>query len=372
LAAISDELNDRTVSGDDTLMRFAKPHKYDPKEQPRHILFDITSEALDATALNGTSPIVPPDDLWLVQNGKFSGEIDDRPFEAQIDFNPETQRFEVESTQLDNVLVRDTGKVFTNYLNESQNFRILLGNSSVYTQGRFFTPNLLPWKGGGNRLNIQTIVTGCAGLEGIKSEKGDLSGWTRDSVFGAIYDKSQVFAAANWTPEILVCNDAAHPEIADFFGLCETAKRIVMIHGKKANEGSTMAAKAFYEVCGQAVRYLGFFNPTDHQTKLTKEKISGQWCPSKLEYKKLPRLVWAKGGRTPSSIAKKFIAAVEDPTFSREVWLVMGNGLSKKAFAQAVAKTQPKPHEREMSYLFQSTWCAVATVGASLKVFCMR
>ena len=31
----------------------------------------------------------------------------------------------------------------------------------------------------------------------------------------------------------------------------------------------------------------------------------------------------------------------------------------------------PKPNEREMSYLLQSTWCAVASVGASLKVVCM-
>src|SRR5262249_4064508 len=155
------------------------------------------------------------------------------------------------SDQLDKVSIRETGKVFTKYLNETQNFRILLGTSSVYTQGNFFTPNLLPWKGGGNRFNIQTIVTGCAGLEGIKSEKGDLTGWKKDSVFGAIRDTAEVFASASWTPEILVCNDVGGPEIADFFGLCETPKRIVMIHGKLAKEGSSMSASAFHEVCSQ-------------------------------------------------------------------------------------------------------------------------
>jgi len=372
LEEISKDLDDGSVSGDDTLMRFAKPHKYDATEKPRHILFDITSEELDATAVDGACPAVDAEKHWLVENSKFHGEIDAKPFEARLSFNNETQRFEVESDQLDKVSIRDTGKVFTKYLNETQNFRILLGTSSVYTQGHFFTPNLLPWKGGGNRLNIQKIVVGCAGLEKIKSEKGDMKGWSKDSVFGALHDKAQVFAAAKWTPEILVCNDVGSPEIADFFGLCETTKRIVMIHGKKAREGSSMSASAFHEVCSQAVRYLGFFNPTDHETKLTTQKIADDWCPSKAKHPTLPRVVWAKGDPAAASISKKFTAAIEDPTFTREVWLVMGNGLSQKTFEQAVAKTNPKPNEREISYLFQSTWCAVASVGASLKVVCMR
>jgi len=372
LQAISKDLNDANLSGDDALMRFAKPHKYDATEEPRHILFDIASEALDATMLDSAAPAADAESHWLVKKGKFRGEIDDRPFDARLTFNPETQRFEIESEQLDKVHIRDTGKVFTKYLNESQNFRILLGTSSIYTQGNFFTPNLLPWRGGGNRLNIQNIVVGCAGLEGIKSEKGDMTGWSKDSVFGALVDRSKVFAAAKWTPEILICNDVGSPEIADFFGLCETTKRIVMIHGKNAKAGSSMSASAFHEVCSQAVRYLGFFNPTDNDTKLTTKKIADDWCPSAAKHPKLKRLVWTKGSPAPSEIAKKFMVAIEDPTFSREVWLVMGNGLSQKQFDQAVAKAKPKPNEREISYLFQSTWCAVASVGASLRVFCMR
>jgi len=372
LTTISSDLNNGAVSGDDTLMRFAKPHKYDATEVPRHILFDIASESLDSTELNDATSAVDPEKLWLVEKGKFHGEIDDKPFEGQISFNQETSRFEVESEQLDKVFIRDTHKAFTKYLNEKQNFRVLLGRSSVYTQGNFFTPNLLPWRGGGNRLNIQKIVVGCSGLEGIKSEKGDLTGWSQDSVFGAIQDKSQVFTSANWIPEILVCNDVGSPEIADFFGLCETTKRIVMIHGKYAKEGSSMSASAFHEVCSQAVRYLGFFNPTDNETKLTTKNITDYWCPSIAKHPRLKRVVWAIGNPSPSEISKKFRVAIEDPSFIREVWLVMGNGLSQKLFNQAVEKTRPKPNEREISYLFQSTWCAVASVGAGLKVFCMR
>jgi superfamily II DNA or RNA helicase len=373
LGSVDAALDDKTVRGDDTLERFARPHKYVPTEEPRHILFDITSEELDTSKMDDSVAPLDPDKYWLIRDGSFCGEIDDKVFEARLSVNPETERFEIESDALEQVAMRQTRKTFTAYLNETQNFRILLGASTVYTQGSFFTPNLLPWKGGGNRLNIQRIVAGCAGLRGVTSEKGDLNGW-HGSVFGAIVDKSQVFRAANWMPDILVCNDVGNPEMADFLAFSEKPKRLVMIHGKFAKPSkneNAISASAFHEICSQAVRYLGFFNPTDQQTALTSAKILADWCPDKEKFGREKRIVWANRNDTATKIVKKFNDATEDPTFVREVWLVMGNGLSEKAFQQAVAKVTPRPNEREASYLFQSTWCAVASVGASLRVFCM-
>jgi hypothetical protein len=318
----------------------------------------------------------PPaaDDLWLVNGGQFCGEIDEQYFEATVQFNSQNRRFEIDSDQLDAVYITTADgrkRIFTRYLNDSQEFRILLGTSVIYTQGRFFTPNLRPWRGGGTRINIEKIVVGCAGLQAITSEKGDLTGWSAASVFGAIADRTKVFHDAGWEPEILVCNDVGAPEIADFFGLSESTKRIVMIHAKKAREDSTLSASAFHEVCSQAVRYLGFFNPSDTLTKLSEAKIKGEWSPDPKRYAKRSRLVWAPHGLSAADISKKFGTAISDPTFVREVWLVMGNGLSQTAFVSAVGKTTPKPNEREISYLLQSTWCATASVGAALRVICM-
>ncbi len=374
LTNIAKELNDSAEQGDDVLKRFAKPHKYDGNEAPRHILFDIASEPVDTSNL-GTTPGVDIEKLWIVDQNKFCGELDEKAFEATITYNPETMRFDIESDQLDRVYIElpdKTRKSFTKYLNETQNFRVLLDTSTIYTQGHFFTLNQLPWRGGGSRFNIQNIVVGCAGLEGVESEKGDKSGWRVGSVFGAIRDKTKVFKSVGWVPEILVCNDMGNPEIADFFALSQSTKRIVMIHGKKARQESSMSASAFHEVCSQAVRYLGFFNPADLQTKLTTKSISNNWCPDQTKHPKLKRIVWAKENPKASMIVGKFSEAIADPTYSREVWLVMGNGLSKKAFEQAMGKPTPKSNEREISFLFQSTWSAVASVGASLKVICMR
>ena len=373
LADIAAHLLDTKLSGDDSLDRFAKPYQFLGTEKPRHILFDIASEAIDSSEMRQLAVSPNADDLWLVSGSHFFGEIDERYFKASIQYDTQTRRFQIESTQLDSVFIDTAGgrRIFTNYLNETQEFRILLGSSVVYTQGRFFTPNLRPWRGGGKRINIEKIVVGCAGLQGVTSEKGDLTGWSATSVFGAILDKSKVFHDAGWEPEILVCDDVGAPEIADFFGLSEATKRIVMIHAKKARQGSTLSASSFHEVCSQAVRYLGFFNPSDAQTKLRASTISATWSPDATKYAPRQRLVWAPPGLGAEDLSKRFASAVSDPTFVREVWLVMGNGLSHGEFVKAVGKTTPKPNEREISYLLQSTWCAAASVGASLKVVCM-
>src|SRR5690606_19753023 len=115
-------------------------------------------------------------------------------------------------------------------------------------------------------------------------------------------------------------------EIADFFGLHEKKKKVVMIHAKKAKEGSKLSASAFHEVCSQAVRYLGFFNPNDLQTKLTEAKIACTWAPDAKKYKERERLVWSPPGIDAKAASQKFADAISDPTFGREVWLVMGNG----------------------------------------------
>ncbi len=374
LEEMDDQLQNKALTGDDSLERFARPYHYAGVEKPQHILFDIAAESIDSTAMPGLAASPNVDDLWLVHGRRFQGEIEERYFEATVQFNSQTGRFEIESDQLDAVTI-DTPdgrrRIFTKYLNDSQEFRILLGTAVVYTQGRFFKPNLRPWRGGGARINIEKIVVGCSGLQGITTEKGDLTGWSAASVFGAIIDKAKVFHDVGWVPDILVCNDVGAPEIADFFGLSETTKKIVMIHAKKAKEGSKLSASAFHEICGQASRYLGFFNPSDKQTKLSEAKIQSIWNPDPQKYKQRKRLVYCPAGLDAKDVSQKFAAAISDPTFSREVWLVMGNGLSHDCFAKALEKKTPKPNEREMSYLLQSTWCAAASVGASLKVVCM-
>jgi hypothetical protein len=338
-------------------------------------LFDIASEAIDTSSMASLDPEPTPERLWIVTKGEFFGEIDGRSFGATIHYDSDKNRFEIKSSQLGAATVftgNNSSTPLLDYLNKTQRFRLLLDSSVTYAKGAFYKPNLLPWRGGGDRINIERIVTGCDALKGTTSEKGDLTGWHSGSVFGTIEDKTKVFTDAAWMPEILVCNDVGSPEIADFFALCTKTKKIVMIHAKNARKGSTMSASAFHDVCSQAIRYLGFFNPADNRAKLTTPQISGSWCPDANKYKSRKRLIWTPPGQTAAKVNKIFRTSLSDPTFGREVWMVIGNGLSQAAFKKAVAKSDPKPNEREMSYLFQSTWSSIASVGASLRVFCMK
>jgi hypothetical protein len=103
---IDTDLQNNAIISDDTLLRFAKPHRYNGIEEAPHILFDLTAESIDATNLPaGTIP--DPDRLWGVHNGKFQGEIDEKPFDAQLTFNPDTDRFEIDSPDLDHVRLPD-------------------------------------------------------------------------------------------------------------------------------------------------------------------------------------------------------------------------------------------------------------------------
>jgi hypothetical protein len=157
------QVRDNALSGDDSLERFARPYQYTGGEEPRHILFDIASEAIDATAMPPLTPAPNADDLWVVNGGTFT----ERSRSSIL-----KQRFS--STRKPAVLrlsqhnSTPSGSMFR--MAEEGSSRIILmnrrssvlGTAVVYAQGRFFTPNLRPWRGGGSRINIEKIVVGCA------------------------------------------------------------------------------------------------------------------------------------------------------------------------------------------------------------------
>jgi len=369
-------VEDSKAKSDSTLERFAEPVKTDTSN-PVHVLFNLENKDVDMSKLKTGVASPNIDDLWLVKNNTFIGELDNIFFEAKIKFKPDTARFEIQSEHLNNCWYRDSDGLRQSldiYLNSSQDFRVLLESQCIYTQGKFFKPNQFPWRGGGAGYNLKNLLHKCSLLKNTMNEKGDKKGWANKSVFGAIVDKNSPIYKTNNVPDFLVCYDVIQPtEFADFFALYEKEKRVVMIHAKNSKNGTdkTTSASAFYDVCGQAVRYLGFFNPTDAATKLTTEKMTQKWCPDKDKYKKMKRLVWSPAGFGEVKTVKAFADSISDPTFTREVWIVMGNGVSKSHFDSFINKTDPKPNEKELCLLLQSTWCATAAVGAELKVFCM-
>lgn len=75
-------------------------------------------------------------------------------------------------------------------------------------------------------------------------------------------------------------------------------------------------------------------------------------------------------GVTAAAIWQEIREAIRNPSTSREVWLVVGAGLSLEAFDVASRRERPPGYLIQLIYLLQGTWGAVSSVGAVLKVFC--
>lgn len=71
-----------------------------------------------------------------------------------------------------------------------------------------------------------------------------------------------------------------------------------------------------------------------------------------------------------SSNWKKIRSSINNPMVEKEVWIFLGNILSKKYFESELAKNNPIPNAIQAAYLLNATMSDVASVGAKLKIFC--
>jgi len=316
------------------------------------------------------------EDLWEVENGEFSGTIEGTAFDAQITYDAERHRFCIDSADLKLFQIEneDTGvaQSLDLYLNTQQAIRAVQADGVIYAQGRFFAPNVKLWGKGPKRVELLSIIRSVDGLGQTTSEKGEAAppegGWPSDSVFGIITDfDGGIFDSAGWIPDILICNDIAS-EIADFFAITQNPKRLIMIHAKHAKQNLGLSASAFHEICSQAIRYLGFFNPNDTRSKLSAPIIGGKW---KFQNRECDRLVQNLLGMTAIEIRDLINRLLRNAFCQREVWLVMGGGLSREALQDVIDDgNRPPPNVIQLLYLLQSTWTTTASVGAALQVFC--
>ena len=74
-------------------------------------------------------------------------------------------------------------------------------------------------------------------------------------------------------------------------------------------------------------------------------------------------------GQTATVAAEMVETALRDPRYTREVWIVMANGLQKDAFLSALDSGEPKAHALQALYLVQSAWSSVSATGAKFRLF---
>lgn len=349
------------------------------------ILLDL--EEIDAlelehrTARDAQPTPVRFDDLcWEVANDAFEAVAGPLRCPATIRFDTTRGQYEITSRVLDQIslqasAVRDTRRNLLRLLNQHQAFRIVTSDGHVYAHGKFYKARIPLWgRARNDRIDLGSILSARPCLERITSEKGATvapggAGWANGSLFELIDRRSNtgLFQLEGMHPDYLVCDDLGN-ELADFIAFDKDPKRVVLVHAKVASTDSDVSASAFHDVCGQAIKNLDLLVPQCDREPKDLRVFSRAWNGGAIGTV-TSRTRVNTDGHTPSAAWKEFQRLVRHPETQREVWIVMGSGLSLAEFEAERRRDRPRGHVIQLIYLLQGAWNAVSATGARLRVF---
>ena len=166
--------------------------------------------------------------------------------------------------------------------------------------------------------------------------------------------------------DLLICDDMG-TESADFLALDSTRGRVIALHLKAFPRAKRISASALHDISSQALKNLGYLQPYVRDEPSNVPRWSGPWNGGAIG--RVDRRI-RKGQTTKGKTAwRQFRSALRDPKTSREVWLVLGQGPSKRLLVKECRQPAPKAELIQMLYSLQSTWTSVASLGARLRVF---
>jgi hypothetical protein len=381
---VASTLQNKKLASDSYFDRFAEPVRAPESAEPVNILLDVENldETYEIALENGTSTFVWDDRCADIDDGEFSFEVGSHHFSAHINYDYSGKRFIITSSDLQNIIQTDsTGRRRTllSQLNADQLFRVVTQEGLIYAHDRFYKPRLPLWGRSRNHgIDLMRVLNPRSSLTRTRSEKGregSANGkrWDDESVFAYIDNLGQqgLLSSDRFVADFLVCDDLGN-ELADFIALQLSPLRVAFIHAKQAKAGAdgTNSASAFHDVCSQAVKNLGPLTPQWEEQLKDVRIWNNQWKGTHKEGAVTKRIRKSKNDVAASAIWSEIRRAVRDPSASREVWLVMGGGVSLSKFDSERKTANPPGHLIQFVYLLQGTWSAVSSIGAVLKVFC--
>ena len=356
---------------------------------PRNILIDF-SEAIERYVLIGSTPQVGlcVDDSCCDcspvegTEGQWSFRLtaNKRQFVVNIVFDEPRGKYLLRSEELDaHYISRDSGarQKLTQYLNSEQSFTIVTETrQAVYLHGAFYENGVPTGRHfDPDSFAIGQIMEPIGELRDAYSEKGKNcvrggTGWQKGSLFAhidRIKTGGSVFSEVD-DPISLVCDDL-DDEVADFILADRGGNRVVLIHAKANSKWSPLSASSLQEVCAQAVKHARVLSMFADVRPPNVKKWGGQWrAPNTC--KGLVNRRIRLGLKDPEQHWKKLEASIRNPRTVREVWIVLGNMLSKSALEIELGKTVPAPQTFHIVHLLQNTMAAISSMGASLRVYC--
>lgn len=384
LEYLADALDDRGVVPLVVFDRYAEVIEAPSDPTPINILLDFDQGAFEGV-LDGGPEALSIDDLCLpVSAGVFECKANGVMHKVTLKWDAGTDSYRLECPSLDhsfsmkNALGNRRAESLIGYLNREQAFRIIPASAAsdycVYAGGRFCRPRLPLWgRTRSPRFDLLQILHPVPELASVATEKGEegsatAAGWATGSLFSLIdtLGVGTSMGASFTGVGLLVCDDMG-TEIADFIALDETNRRVIAIHAKAFSTAKPLSAGALHVISSQALKNLGYLQPYFVGEPKNLSRWDNQWRGSQ---GRVASRIRQGGPITGRAAWNKVRAALLDPQTVREVWLVLGQGPSRAAFDAERQKPKPAAEVVQMLYSLQSTWGAVSSVGARLRLFC--
>jgi superfamily II DNA or RNA helicase len=363
--------------GASTFDRYATyvPIPRDPR--PVHVLLDIDDGDFSGREGDRVIPLRLDETAIEVVEGSFAIPANGENHDARIDWDALQNRYNLESQSLRNRFFTDTEgdpRELLSYINDEQAIRVVpASEKAVYSHGHFFEPKL-PLKKAGS-FQLLDILHPIPELGDAASEKGAAivdDDWDPSSVFGLISalapgprQPPEGLKSLLEIPDMLLCTDLG-TEMADFIAMKD--RRVVLMHAKASNPARHYSASALHDVAAQAIKNLLYLQPlTD--VRPPSAQWTKPWSAAPHTTGTTRRLRAGNLG-TANQIWAEIRKVIANPSSEREVWLVLGQSLSRQALSNQAAKQRPAPEAIQVFSLLQTTWGAVSQIGARLRIFC--
>ncbi len=377
LDSLAAQMKNGSISSVDLFTRYAQFADVPEKPEPRNILLDIADVMANyvtfPTKDHGPATMECDDLCFQVKKGRFTFIANGRRMAVAVRFDESVNRYILNSPGLGmNFYDAVNGKPLLTHLNQTQSFRVVPKTPRyIYAHGHWFLPNLNVARTSERLLKLFRPV---GILSSISTEKGRecgsrVGGWEERSLFGLIdrLGAHSEIAADMAGVDILVCDDMGK-EAADFIAADTRKRHVIFIHAKAFAVPRKRSASSFQEVCGQAVKNLELLHPYTGMVPPNIDIWSEPWSAPGVVGEGLKRI--RLGPTDPQVLWKTVQELISDPTTVRSVWIILGQGFSHGEFQERAGKNRGRPEDVQIIYQVQSTWNAVASIGAQLQIFC--